>query len=120
MERGRLDVTSEYAPITYDGLVEAVGSLACDPNRECTQRYPFNDRHHLIFGEDLTEAERLLKSHPDFIVNVCRCVHQAIHNRYDRSEPVSDDFVIGYYIASPANMSKTRIKNLKKLRRSTG
>lgn len=114
MERG---VTNEYAPTSYEGLVEAVGSLACDPDRECFQPYEYQDRHHLVYGKDLSEAERLIKSHPDFIINACRCAHMIIHKNWDRSEPVSDEFVIGYLTASPVNLTPRKRKTLNNLRR---
>ena len=112
MERG-----NEFAPNNRDDLLEMLGSTAC--SGECFLAVCTQDRHHMVWGTDLSDAERLLRNHPDFILpQVCRAKHETLHKRFDRSEPVSDEFVIGYYIASPANMSKTRIKNIKKLRRS--
>src|SRR5690242_7150232 len=111
---GERTSTSEYAPAHRDDFVEAIGSLACEG--ECNLQACMADRHHLIFGTDLTDAEKLLKSHPDFIVpQVCRDKHEKFHKRYDRSEPLSTEFVIGHMLASPVNMSTTRKKKLRGL-----
>lgn len=106
----------EYAPTDREELMEMIGSLACDG--ECSYHVPRQDRHHHIFNTqgELTPAEQLLRSHPDFITRMCRCAHECLHKRWDRSEPISTDFVIGYLLASPVNMSKTRKKKLNKLR----
>ena len=107
----------EFAPNTFEGLVEAVGSLSCDPDRECFQRYSFQDRHYAIFGEDLSPAEELLRDHPDFIINCCRCAREIIHKTWDRSEPVSDQFAVGYLTASPVNLTANKRRQLNQLRR---
>ena len=102
------------APVIKDELVSYLGSVSC--SGECNLAVCMQDRHHTIFGSDLTEAEKLLKSHPDFILySVCRDRHQTLHKQFDRSEPLSDEFVIGYLLASPVNMSTTRKKKLRRL-----
>lgn len=124
MERGRptpLETDLEFAPNTYEALVEEVGSLACTSRESCFQRGgEFQDRHHLIFSQegDLSEAEQLLKCHPDFIIGVCRCIHQNAHRTWDRSEPLSDEFVVGYLMASPLNLNANKRRKLLELRKA--
>ena len=106
-----------HAPVAPD-LVQELGALSCDG--ECRYHQPRVDRHHTVFGSDLTEAEQLLRSHPDFILNMCRCLHEQIHRTWDRSEPLSDGFVVGYLTASEHNLSATKQKKLNQLRRGNG
>lgn len=112
MERGE----QEFAPNNRDAFIEALGNIACEG--ECHLAVCMQDRHHLVFGKDLSEAERLIKSHPDYIVpNVCREKHEQAHKRWNRSEPLSDEFVIGFLVASPLNLNANKRKKLGELRR---
>lgn len=105
---------------TGEALIEAVESFECRRENDCRYTNPYKDRHHEIFGSDLTDAEELLKSHPDFISDVCRCIHQRIHRTWDRSEPISDDFAVGYLLAPPVNLTANKRKKLKELRSGHG
>lgn len=107
----------EYAP-TVDLQEELGEELRCLRERDCLYSNPFEDRHHHIFGEDLSEVEQLLRSHPDFISNVCRCLHQQIHRTWDRSEPITDEFGVGYLLSSPQNLGANQRRRLKQLRRN--
>lgn len=118
MERGvpKLETELEYAPITREGLEQALGGLGC--SGECYMAVCTQDRHHAVFGEDLGEGEKLLRYHPDFILpTFCRAKHQVIHGTWDRSEPVTDAFAVGYLTASPLNLNANKRKRLKEIRK---
>ena len=111
-----------FKPTNIAHLEQEVGGFGCERESMCRVQNCFSDREHLIFSgnpeEPLTEAENLLKSHPDFIVPaICRWKHMRINVTWDRSEPISDEFAIGYLIASPLNLCASKMKRLKKLRR---
>lgn len=111
------DFSSErLAPVIRHELVSFLGEISC--SGECSLQACTQDRHHQIFGSDLTEAERLLKSHPDFILpNICRDKHMKIHKQFDRSEPLSDEFVVGFLTASPLNLTPKKRQQLKTMKR---
>lgn len=113
MERGKLPTDLEFAPITREGLEEAIGSLACDG--DCAYNTPRQDQHHLLFG-DLSESEQVLRTHPDFKATICRCLHECVHKTWTRSEPVSLDFVIGYVSASAQPLASNQQKVFNRLR----
>lgn len=119
MPRPVIPITTglQYAPVG-EAFSEQFPQTGCLRERDCRFTNPFQDRHHQIFGQDLSEAEQLLMTHPDFITTMCRDMHMSIHRTWDRSEPLSDDFAIGYLIASPLNLCAGKMKKLKDLRRS--
>ena len=107
-----------FAPVIRHELVSFLGDIAC--SGECHMAVCKQDRHHLIYSHqgDLTEAEWLLKSHPDFILpNICREKHESIHRQFDRSEPLSDEFVRGYIKASPVAITPKKRKNINRRQR---
>jgi len=80
----------EFAPTRIDRLSSEVGGFLCD--QVCRFKRPYEDKHHMIFGEELSKDERRLKSNPDYIVNpICRCIHESIHATWDRSEPLTNE-----------------------------
>lgn len=108
----------ERAPIEQGRLEQEMGSLSCADVEVCPLERCFTDRHHLIWGEGLSEATKMLKSHPDFIIpDVCRAVHLQIHKRWKESERPGDQFAIGYLVASPLNLSANKRRQLNELRK---
>lgn len=105
MERRIIPLTTEleYAPVRKDHLEEILGGLSCSGVCELPRCY--EDRHHLIFGPDLNEAERLLKSHPNFIERVCRDKHERNHKTWDRSEPIDEQTAVDYLRNNPTGMT---------------
>lgn len=114
----------EYKPVEIDRLSDAIGGFSCRNTVNCRIQNCFTDREHLISSnesqgaEPLTEVEELLRTHPDFIVSsICRWKHMRINVTWNRSEPISDDFGIGYLLASPVNLSPSKRKRLKEIRK---
>lgn len=116
MERGE-PTSEQFAPTDINHLAEMLGGFSC---QGCELPRCFEDRHHTIFtGSEqvpLTEVEQLLKSHPDMIVRgICRAKHQDIHKEFGRSQPITDEFGLGYLMASPLNLKANQRKKLKQL-----
>lgn len=114
----------EYKPLDRDRLAQVLGGFACQNTENCRVQNCFTDREHIISAnpgqgaEPLTEVEEMLRTHPDFIVDsICRYKHMRINVTWNRSEPVSDDFGIGYLLASPVNLPTNKRRRLKELRR---
>lgn len=112
-----LETERVFAPTSREEILELIDQV---PIADYHYHVPTHDRHHHIFGADLSEAERLLRSHPDFITTIPRLAHMCIHKTFERSEPVSDDFVLGYALADPGRFSANSIRRLKQLRRRNG
>lgn len=117
----------EYKPVDVDRLSAILGGLSCQTTEGCRIQNCFTDREHLISSNPsrgvapLTEVEQMLKSHPDFIIpSICRWKHERINATWDRSEPISDDFGVGYLLASPLNLGANQRRRLKDLRRQLG
>ena len=115
----------EYKPVDKDRLAEELGGFACSREAWCPMQNCFQDREHLISAdpargaEPLTEVEEMLKSHPDFIVPaICRAKHMRVNTTWSRSEPIADDFGVGYLISSPLNLNKRKRERLNEIRRS--
>lgn len=114
----------EYKPVDVDRLAEEVGGFACRRENWCPLQNCFQDREHLISAnetqgaEPLTEVEGFLRTHPDFIVPaICRATHMRINVTWNRSEPISDEFGVGYLLASPVNLSQTKRKRVREIHR---
>lgn len=114
----------EYKPVDVDRLSQEIGGFACARENWCPLQNCYQDTEHLISAnpaqgaEPLTEVEGFLKSHPDFIVPaICRAKHMRINVTWNRSEPISNEFGIGYLLASPVNLTPTKIKRIKEIRR---
>lgn len=120
MERRRvipLRTELEYAPTEIDHLAEVLGGLSCSRDIDCRIQNCYQDDHHVIYGQDMSEVEQLLKQHPDMKARLCRAKHERVHRTWDRSEPVSDEFGLGYLIASPTGLSKNKQRELRKMLR---
>ena len=117
----------EYKPVDKDRLAQELGGFSCSRDVECRLQNCFQDMEHIISSnptagaEPLSEVEELLKSHPDFIVpSICRWKHMRMNVTWNRSEPIQDEFGVGYLTASPVNLSPTKRKRLKEIRRGLG
>lgn len=114
----------EHKPILRDHLEQVVGGFSCAREVECRMQNCFQDTEHIISAnpaqgaEPLTEVETMMKSHPDFIVrSICRWKHMRINATWNRSEPISDEFGVGYLTASPLNLNKKQKSRLKEIRK---
>lgn len=114
----------EYKPVDRDHLETVLGGFSCSRDVDCRIQNCFEDREHIISAneaqgaEPLTEVEGFLKTHPDFIVpSICRWKHMRINVTWNRSEPISDEFGVGYLLASPVNLSPTKRKRVKEIHR---
>jgi hypothetical protein len=117
----------EFKPSDKDRLAEVLGGFSCQNTEGCRIQNCFQDREHIIStneaqgAEPLSEVEQMLRSHPDFIVDaICRWKHMRINVTWNRSEPISDDFGIGYLLASPLNLNANKRKRLKEIRHGKG
>lgn len=115
----------EYKPLTPEALGEVIGGFQCERSDSCRVQNCFQDTEHLISAneaqgaEPLSEVEGMLKRHPDFIIgSICRWKHMRINVTWNRSEPISDEFGVGYLLASPVNLSPSQRKRLKEIRRN--
>lgn len=114
----------EYKPIDKDQLAQVLGGFGCAREVDCRVQNCFTDREHLISAnpaqgaEPLSEVEDLLRSHPDFIVPaICRWKHMRVNVTWNRSEPISDQFGVGYLLASPVNLNASKRKRLKEIKK---
>ena len=114
----------EYKPLDRDHLAQVLGGFSCQNTEGCRIQNCFTDREHIISAnpeqgaEPLSEVEQMLKSHPDFIVGaICRWKHMRINVTWNRSEPISDNFGVGYLVASPQNLNANKRKRLRELRK---
>lgn len=107
----------EFAPTDKDRLASLLGGFFCSRSVDCRIQNCHQDRHHMVYGQDLSDPETMMKSHPDMIEPICRWKHQQVHRTWDRSEPISDDFAVGYLLANPQNLGANQRKRLKELRK---
>lgn len=117
----------EYKPVDRSHLEEVLGGFSCSRDVECRVQNCFQDTEHIVSSnpslgaEPLTEAEQMLRNHPDFIVPaICRWKHMRMNVTWNRSEPVSDKFAVRYLTASPLNLNANNRKRLKELRQGLG
>lgn len=107
----------EYAPALKEEFIRVVGAYGCDMSRNCRYQNRFTDTHHLIYAEhrdDLSDGEILIRDEARFVLNgISRCLHDGVHARWKRSEPLSDDFIRGYFHAYQESMSAKQVRRLK-------
>jgi len=81
----------EHAPTDKNHLERLLGGFACSRDVQCRVQNCYEDKHHMVFGQDLSEAEIEAKSAPFSTQAICRWKHQRVHVTWDRSQPIEGD-----------------------------